>query len=325
MSDDEISTTTQEYESPVTTTSYSQLSFSLYGELIKSKQTFLLVYTAIFAYLITAWTTNGIIISQMLMVTVGLFLAVSGSTLLNMVIDRDIDAIMERTKDRPIPSGRMPVSTALKHGLLFTFAGILSVGLFINFVTMVIVFLGFFFDVVVYSIWLKRRTKYSIIFGGIAGGLPAIAGRTAVIGAVDIISITMAMFVLCWIPLHILTLSLIPKNLKGYKDAKVPMWPVVSGKAQTIRVISISAILSAITIILTSIFLNIYILLQLPLIIFSVYVIVQSLANLSKPSDQRTFKLFKLASMFMVIAFLWLFVGVVISSYATCPLRIFLW
>jgi protoheme IX farnesyltransferase len=325
MSDDEIPITTYEYEKPVIATSYSQLSFSLYGELIKSKQTFLLVYTTIFTYLISAWTTTGIIISQLLIVTVGLFFAVSGSTLLNMVIDRDIDALMERTKDRPIPSGRMPASTALKHGLLFTIGGILSVGIFINFITMVIVFLGFFFDVVVYSILLKRRTKFSIIFGGIAGGLPAIAGRTAVIGTVDIVSLTIAMFVLCWIPLHILTLSLIPKNLKGYTDAKVPMWPVVSSKSETIRVISISAILSSIMIILTGVFLKIYFLLQLPLIIFSAYVIIQSLANLSQPSDQRTFKLFKLASMFMALAFLWLFVGVVISTYATCPLRIFLW
>jgi protoheme IX farnesyltransferase len=321
---DELSITVQEYEQPLAV-SHSQLSFSLYGELIKSKQTFLLVYTAIFAYLISAWTTTGINLSQLLWVTVGLFFAISGSTLLNMVIDRDIDALMVRTKDRPIPSGRMPVSTALKHGLLFTLAGILSVGIFINIVTMFVVFLGFFFDVVVYSIWLKRRTKYSIIFGGIAGGLPAIAGRAAVIGTIDIVSITMALFVLCWIPLHILTLALIPKNLKGYKDAKVPMWPVVSSKEQTIRVISISAILSASAIILTGIFLEIYLLLLFPLIVFCSYVILQSLANLNQPSDQRTFKLFKLASMFMAIAFLWLFIGIILSFYETCPLRIFLW
>ncbi|MHA2074650.1 MAG: heme o synthase [Candidatus Hodarchaeales archaeon] len=324
MTTDELSITAQEYEQPLAV-SHSQLSFSLYGELIKSKQTFLLVYTAIFAYLISAWTTTGINLSQLLWVTVGLFFAISGSTLLNMVIDRDIDALMVRTKDRPIPSGRMPVSTALKHGLLFTLAGILSVGIFINIVTMFVVFLGFFFDVVVYSIWLKRRTKYSIIFGGIAGGLPAIAGRAAVIGTIDIVSITMALFVLCWIPLHILTLALIPKNLKGYKDAKVPMWPVVSSKEQTIRVISISAILSASAIILTGIFLEIYLLLLFPLIVFCSYVILQSLANLNQPSDQRTFKLFKLASMFMAIAFLWLFIGIILSFYETCPLRIFLW
>jgi len=323
LTTDKLSITAQEYEHPLAV-SHPHLSFSLYGELIKSKQTFLLVYTTIFAYLISAWTTTGIILIQLLWVTVGVFFAISGSTLLNMVIDRDIDAIMERTKDRPIPSGRIPVSTTLKHGFFFVLAGILSIGVFINIVTMVVVFLGFFFNVVVYSIWLKRRTKYSIIFGGIAGGLPAIAGRAAVIGTIDIVSITMAMFVLCWIPLHILTLALIPKNLKGYKDAKVPMWPVVSSKEQTIRVISISAILSASTIILTGAFLDIYLQLLVPLIVFSSYIILQSLANLKQPSDQRTFKLFKLASMFMVITFLWLFISIGLTNYATCPLRIFL-
>jgi protoheme IX farnesyltransferase len=317
-----ISFTKEGYEQLISP-SYPPLSFSVYSELIKSKQTFLLLFTTIFAFLISSWTTTGIILSKLLIVTVGLLLAISGSTLLNMVIDRDIDAIMERTKNRPIPSGRIPVNTALKHGIFFTITGILLAGL-INIITMIIVFLGFFFDVIVYSKWLKRRTKYNIVVGGIAGGLPAIAGRTAVIGAIDIVALFMGLFVLCWIPLHILTLALIPKNLKGYKDANIPMWPVVASKEQTIRVISISAILSSTAIILTGVFLDIYILLQLPLIFFSSYVIFQSLVNLKQPSNQRTFKLFKLASMFMVIAFLWLFIGTIISTYATCPLRIFL-
>lgn len=324
MLDKESVSFSEGYEQPMVD-AYPPRSLSLYGSLIKSKQTFLLVYTTVFAYLISAWTTTGIIVSQLIIVTVGVSFAISGATLLNMVIDRDIDAIMERTKNRPIPSGQIPVKTARNHGILFTITGILLLGVFINVVTGIIVFLGFFFDIIIYSMWLKRRTKYSIIFGGIAGGLPAIIGRVAVIGTIDLVSITMAMFVLCWIPLHILTLALIPKNLKGYKDANVPMWPVVSSKNQTIRVISVSAILSAFMIIATGVFLKIYFLLQLPLIIFSAYIIFMSLANINKPSDQRTFKLFKLASMFMAIAFLWLFIGVVISTYATCPLRIFLW
>jgi len=192
----------------------------------------------------------------------------------------------------------------------------------INLITMIAVFLGVFFDVVIYSLWLKRRTKYSIIFGGIAGGLPSIAGRAAAIGTIDLISISMAMLVLCWIPLHILSLSLIPRNLKGYIDAKVPMWPVVTTKEQTIRVISISAILSSIAIGITGILLETYILLLIPLLIASLYVILQSVLNLRQPTDHRTFKIFKIASMFMVFTFLWLFIGVVVSTYSVCPLRI---
>ncbi|MFX0184129.1 MAG: protoheme IX farnesyltransferase, partial [Candidatus Hodarchaeota archaeon] len=222
----------EDYEQP-SSSSYPPISFSTYSDLIKSKQTFLLVYTTVFAYLISAWNTS-IEFVDFIWLIIGMFFAVSGSTLLNMYVDKDIDALMERTKDRPLPSGQVPPSTVLKHGILFTVAGILAIGVFVNVITMIVVFLGFFFDVVVYSILLKRRTRYSIIFGGVAGGLPAMAGRTAVIGTIDLIAIFMGLFVLCWIPLHILTLALLPKNLEGYRNANIPMWPVVKSRNQTI-------------------------------------------------------------------------------------------
>ena len=304
----------QQESEDVTAFTYPPLSFSTYSELIKSKQTFLLLYTALFAYLISVWGTN-ILLFHFIWFTISLFFAITGSTLLNMYIDRDIDALMERTKDRPLPSKRIPPSTVLKHGVLFTVAGILAVGIFINLVTMVVVFLGFFFDVVVYSLWLKRRTRLSIIFGGIAGGLPALAGRTAVLGYIDLAGILMGGFILCWIPLHILTLALIPKNLEGYRNAKVPMWPVVTNQIQTIYIVTLSAIFSASTVVLTGIILKINILALLPIILFCVFILFQAFANLREPTHQRTSRIFKLASIFMAFAFLWLFIGVVITLF----------
>ncbi len=323
MSDEISLSLTQEYEK-LDVFSSSQLSLSLYGELIKSKQTFLLVYTTIFAFLIASWTTTGIVLSKLFWVSLGLFFAVSGSTLLNMVIDSDVDALMDRTKSRPIPSGRIASSTVLKHGLLFTVVGLTIVGFFLNFITLMVVLAGIILDVLVYSIYLKRRTKYSIIFGGMAGGLPAIAGRTSVIGTIDLISIGLALFILCWIPLHILTLALSPTNLEGYTKARIPMWPVISGTSSTMRVISLSAILSALAIAATGYLLGIYILLLIPLLIFSFYLIILSILNLKLPTTHRTYKLFKLASLFMFVSFFWLFLGVVVSTYSTCPLRIVL-
>lgn len=312
MTEIKIPLQSQEYDD-VTHYPYPPLSLSTYSELIKSKQTFLLLYTGIFGYLISAWG-SGLNLLNFIWFTIGLFFAISGSTLLNMYVDRDIDGLMERTKDRPLPSHRIPPSTVLKHGILFTMAGILAVGVFINLVTMIVVFFGFFFDVVVYSLLLKRRTRLSIIFGGIAGGLPSIAGRTAVIGYIDLAAILMGLFVLCWIPLHILTLALIPKNLEGYKNAKVPMWPVVSSQTQTIYVVTLSAILSASIIVLAGISLQINILVLLPLILFCAFILFQAFKNLREPSHERTFKIFKLASIFMAFAFLWLFLGVVVTS-----------
>ncbi|MFW9906780.1 MAG: protoheme IX farnesyltransferase [Candidatus Thorarchaeota archaeon] len=290
----------------------SLLSFSLYSELIKSKQTFLLLYTAIFAYLISSWNTN-LILSDFIWLMIGLFFAISGSTLLNMYIDRDIDALMERTKNRPLPSGKISAKTVLKHGILFTTTGILAVGFFLNILTMIVVFLGVFFDVVVYSLLLKRRTRFSILFGGIAGGLPAVAGRTAAIGTFDIITLFLGFFVLCWIPLHILTLALIPTNFQGYQNANIPMWPVICGQVQTIQVITLSAMTSSLIITITGIILNIHPIILLPLTVFCLFILYYTIINLRNPSSERTFRIFKLASLFMVFAFFWLFVGVVFS------------
>lgn len=286
--------------------------FFLYGELIKSKQTFLLLYTTFFAYLISAWWT-GISLSVFLWLNVGVFFAISGSTLLNMYIDRDIDALMERTRDRPLPMGKISPKTVLKHGFLFTIAGILAIAIFVDLLTSVVVFLGAFFDVVVYSYLLKRRTRFSIIFGGIAGGLPALAGATAASASITIPGILMGLFVLCWIPLHILTLALLPKNLEGYRNAQVPMWPVIRSKNQTIKVITLSAILSTILIALTGMVLEIRFLPLIPLFAFCFYMIWMSLNNLRNPTQIRTFRIFKLASMLMAFAFLWLFIGVIAS------------
>jgi protoheme IX farnesyltransferase len=179
---------------------------------------------------------------------------------------------------------------------------------------MLIVFLGFFFDVVVYSLLLKRKTRFSIIFGGVAGGLPALAGRTAAVNAIDVAGLLFLLFVLSWIPLHILTLALVPDNLKGYMDAGVPMWPVVSGKSQTKIVITISTILTGILMVSIGTTLDLHIITQLPLIGLGIYTIFMSLRNLIRPSDRLTFRLFKFASVFMAFTFLWILIARIITT-----------
>jgi protoheme IX farnesyltransferase len=264
--------------------SQSFIPFSLYGELIKGKQTFLLCYTALFAYLASGYPDNlSFIITISLLI--GLFFAVSGSTLFNMYIDRDIDAIMDRTKGRALPSGKIKPKVVLWHGFVFTSFGILLIGV-INILTMFIVFLGFFFDVVVY----------------------------AAVNEIDVAGLLFLFFVLSWIPLHILTLSLVPENLKGYMDAGVPMWPVVSGKSQTMIVITISTTISGILMVFIATTLDLHIITQLPLIGLGIYTIVLSLRNLLRPSDRLTFRLFKFASIFMAFTFLWILIARIITT-----------
>ena len=295
------------------------IPITAYVELIKGKQTFLLVYTTFFAYLVSAWP-NMINPFTLAWLLVAMVLAVSGTTMLNMYIDRDIDAVMPRTKKRPLPSGRAHPRTVLAHGIILTVLGIGLAGWFVNIITMIVIFLGFFFDVIVYSTWLKRRTKYSIIFGGIAGGLPAMAGRTAVINSVDLIAILFLLFVLAWIPLHILTIALLPHAYEGYKAANIPMWPIASGPVQTYRVVALSAVISSITIFAAGWLLKVHWLALVPMGITSGLLIYLSFKNLVHPSEQTTFRIFKGASAYMAIAFLMLFLGVLIPrSFLSFP------
>lgn len=295
---------------------------SLFGELIKARQTILLLYTGVLSYLITVF---GLVIEinwfNLLHLAISLYLAVSGTTVLNMYIDRDIDAIMERTKDRPLPSGKITASTVLIVGTVLTVSGVVLAFLTLNLVTAIIIFLGFFFDVVVYSILLKRRTKFSIIFGGIAGGLPAWAGRTAILGSIpgitffglDWVGFLFLIFILAWIPVHILTIALIPKNFKGYKDAGIPMWPVVSSEKQTMRVIAIGAFLSSVALYEVAQILDVNAIVRIIWGVCCVIIIILVVKNLIKPSNKLTFLIFKIASLYMIIGFLLVLIGVILQ------------
>ena len=287
---------------------------SLFGELIKARQTILLVYTGVLSYLISvASLGQPINWFNLLHLAISLYLAVSGTTVLNMYIDRDIDAIMERTKDRPLPSGKVTASTVLITGTIFTAVGVFLAFLTLNWLSALIIFFGFFFDVVVYSMLLKRRTKYSIIFGGIAGGLPAWAGRVAITGSLDWIGFLFLIFILTWIPVHILTIALIPKNFEGYKKANIPMWPVVSSKAQTMRVIAIGAFLSSFALYEILQILDANAIIRIIWGACCVFLLILSIKNLIKPSNKLTFLIFKIASLYMLLGFLLVFIGVILQ------------
>ena len=287
---------------------------SLFGELIKARQTVLLVYTGVLTYLITvASLAVEINWFNLLHLTISLYLAVSGTTVLNMYIDRDIDAIMERTKDRPLPSGKVTASTVLITGTILTVVGIFLAFLTLNWLSALIIFFGFFFDVVVYSILLKRRTKFSIIFGGIAGGLPAWAGRVAITGSLDWIGFLLLIFILAWIPVHILTIALIPRNFEGYKKANVPMWPIVSSKAQTMRVIAIGAFISSLALYEVLQILDANGIIRIIWAVCCVVLFILSVKNLIKPTNKLTFLIFKIASLYMLLGFLLVLIGVILE------------
>lgn len=290
---------------------YEIIPWSTYMELIKIKQTTLLLLTGLFAYLISGYPDN-IEMGQFTILITSLFFSIAGSTMLNMWWDRDIDAKMERTKNRALPMGKVTPTFVFFHGLIFSFFGVV-LALAINLLCMLVIFGGLFFDVVIYTILLKRRTKWSIIFGGISGGIPAVAGRIAITNQIDEVSIIFLLIILLWIPMHILSLALLPENIRGYSEAAIPMWPISTSIEQTRLVITISAFLDALVLVYSGYPLRIHLITHIPLYVMGLTMTILALKNLIRPSDKDTFNLFKFASIFMAITYLWLFIAVVIT------------
>jgi protoheme IX farnesyltransferase len=152
---------------------------------------------------------------------------------LNMWYDADIDAVMARTAMRPIPSGRVSRSEALVFGLML--------GALLNIAAAALLAFTIFFYVVVYTMWLKRRTPQNIVIGGAAGALPPVIGWVAVTGSVGLEPLILFLIIFLWTPPHFWALSL---NLAGeYARAGVPMLPVVAGRAETKRQILLYSVL----------------------------------------------------------------------------------
>lgn len=202
-----------------------------YIEVTKPRSVFLLVFTALVAMLLAATEytmTMPVLIKSLAAIT----LACSGVNAVSCYVDRDIDAIMERTKHRPIPSGRIaPPIKALIWGLV-QFLVALGIALSLNTASFVCIFLGMLGYVGIYSLWFKRKSAWNIILGGFSGGLPTMFGWTAVSGKVDLLPVLLSLLVVLWIPNHIWNLAIFYKD--DYRKVGVPMLPVVCNTRRTL-------------------------------------------------------------------------------------------
>jgi len=275
----------------------------LYWKLIKSLQTGLLLATGLAGYMSACCPVTNFL--TLINVAGSLFLAISGSTVLNMWYDRDIDAKMKRTCYRPLPIGVINPGEAAWLGIVLSTAGVLWAAV-IDPLFSLIVFAGLFFDVVVYTIWLKRRTCWAIIFGGISGGMPILAGRALALGGVDWIGLAMAVGVLFWIPTHIMTFSM--RHHEDYVAAGIPTFPSAYGFHATRVIIAVSSILAALTIVTAGIGVGLdwgYIRL---LGVLSAGMLCLAAVSIARPSDEINFGLFKYASLYMLGAMILLII-----------------
>lgn len=270
-----------------------------YWPLIKSMQTALLTVTGIAGYMsarcpFTHWTTmTGLVAS--------LLLSISGSTVLNMWYDRDIDSVMNRTHHRPIGSGIVTPREALLLGISLSIAGV-GLAALLSPLYGLLIFGGIFFDVAIYTILLKRRTCWSVVWGGIAGGMPILAGRALGMGQVDGIGIMLALAILFWIPTHILTFSM--RYREDYATAGIPTFPSTYGDQYTRVVIAIASVLAAGVMGGAAILIGVRQGALHLLGILSGGLLVMAVLMLLKPNSRLNFHLFKYASVYMLASML---------------------
>lgn len=204
-----------------------------YLRLMKPHVIWLLVLSAIVGYIAAAPSIN---LVKLVELTVVGFLSTGGSAAFNMYYERDIDSLMTRTMRRPIPSGRVNPQGALSFSMAISLIGFTLSYVWLGAWVTLMVALGWFFYVVLYTIMLKRRTWLNIVIGGFAGNAALLSGWVMA-KPIDTEAILLSMVIYLWIPAHIWSLAYYARD--DYRRANVPMLPAVVSEEVSVRVISI--------------------------------------------------------------------------------------
>ncbi|MEM1524542.1 MAG: heme o synthase [Nitrososphaerales archaeon] len=271
-----------------------------YIEVTKPKVWFLLLFTAFGAFIVAS---EGFIpYDRLLLMIIAVTLGSAGANTLTNYIDRDIDSVMNRTRLRPLPSKRIyPAIKALYFGITLVILSFIT-SYILSPLILILMILGIFDNVIIYSKIFKRRNPINIIVGGFSGGIPTLIGYSAVKGVIDIISLIMAALVVLWIPTHIWSLAIRYKD--DYKIAKVPMLPVVVSEKVAIRCLGSTSLLMVIFSILPyllNIFSTIYLIMAL---ILGGLTLLLSSQLFIKPTKERAWILFKFSSPYLALIFI---------------------
>jgi len=273
-----------------------------YLEVTKPPIVFLLVFTSI-ATMIIAWrqTLQPLTPTLLIVATCAIAAASAGCDTLTSYLDRDIDAIMHRTRHRPIPSGRISPRNALLWGLFLAAIG-LVLAYSINPLSFLWIALGVLDNVVVYSLLLKRRNPLNIILGGVSGGLPVMFGWSAVTNGTELLPVLLAALVVLWIPGHIWSLAIFTKA--DYKRARIPMLPVVTKLRTALRCIVSTVVLMipfSLWIWVVGRFGWLYLAVAT---VFGLWVLYINAQLFLHPNDEMAYKAFKVSSPYLFTLFL---------------------
>src|ERR1700756_103508 len=188
----------------------------------------LVVFTALVGLMIAPGHFHPVLaITSLLCISVG----AGASGALNMALEGDIDAVMSRTANRPIPRGRITRSEALAFGITLAFFSVMTLGILVNWYAGALLAFTIFFYVVIYTVWLKRSTAQNIVLGGAAGSLPPVVAWVAATGSISVEPLLLFLIIFFWTPPHFWALALFRSD--DYARAGIPMLPVVAGADAT--------------------------------------------------------------------------------------------
>ena len=277
-----------------------QASISAYVELMKPKIVELLDFTAIMAFLVAA---QGVNIVRLAAVLVAGTLASGGAGALNCYLDRDLDRVMRRTSQRPIPTGEVSPQRALLFGIVLVTTGLIISGVFLPVLATIFIFLGAAIYVLFYTKWLKPRTTLNIVLGGSAGSCAPLAGWAAATGQLNIAAPwLMALLVFVWTPSHFWALAM--RQVNDYASAGIPMLPVVVGEKKTAQYIALNTFLLvplSLALVPLSGFGLIYLVIAGILGLGMIMVDLKLVAN---PTKSQAWTAFKFSSPYLAIVFL---------------------
>ena len=219
-------------------TAVTEASVADFVTLLKPRVMSLVVFSGLAGLLVAPGSIHPVTAAvAILCIAVG----AGASGAINMWYDRDIDAVMERTRSRPLPAGRMAPDTALAFGVILAGGSVMVMALGVNWTAATLLALSIAFYVFIYTVWLKRRTPQNIVVGGAAGSFPPMIGWAATTGEIGIGAIAMFALIFVWTPPHFWALSLYKHD--DYRKAGVPMLPVTSGLKETRRQILLYTVL----------------------------------------------------------------------------------
>ncbi|MDC3024450.1 heme o synthase, partial [Alphaproteobacteria bacterium] len=207
-------------------------SLGAYFSLLKPRVMSLAIFTA-FCGQVLALQFNNIHPALFLISLLSIAIGAGAAGCINMWYDRDIDAKMVRTKDRPIPLGLIKPDEALGLGIVLSILSVVLLGLASNLFASLLLASSILFYIFIYTIWLKRKSYHNIVIGGAAGALPPLIGWVSISGSINFFPIILFLLIFIWTPPHFWALSLFSKN--DYEKVGLPMLPNVLGKKITIK------------------------------------------------------------------------------------------